>query len=182
MFVVRAIRRQSESGQNPLFNFERMVQRLKVTEKVSALLEPCIKELGYELYDIDFHKEYDNWELVLIIDRPAGITLDDCEKVSRAVEPLLDAADPIEQAYYLTVSSVGLDRPLRLSKDFDRNIGNMLDIKLYSALTEKALKGKKVFTGKLLSHESDTFTVETVAGVLTINKKAAALLRPHIDF
>lgn len=155
---------------------------LKVTEIVSALLESCIKQLGYELYDVDFHKEYDTWELVLIIDRPEGITLDDCEKVSRAVEPLLDKADPIEQAYYLTVSSVGLDRPLRLSKDYDRNIGNMLDIKLYSAPAEKALKGKKAFIGRLVSHDNDTFTVDTQAGVLTFAKKSAALLRPHLDF
>ena len=155
---------------------------MKVTETVAKLVEPCIAELGYELYDIDFHKEYDNWELVLIIDSKAGITLDDCEKVSRAVEPILDEADPIEQAYYLTVSSVGLDRPLRLDKDFDRNIGEALDIKLYSAPAEKALKNKKAFVGKLLSHDKDTFTVETEAGVFTFAKKAAALLRPHLDF
>ena len=155
---------------------------LKVTDTVSALVKPCIEELGYELYDIDFHKEYDNWELMLIIDSPNGITLDDCEKVSRAVEPILDEADPIEQAYYLTVSSVGLDRPLRLDKDFDRNIGNVLDIKLYSAPAEKGLKNKKVFIGRLLSHDKDTFTVETDMGEFTLAKKAAALLRPHLDF
>ena len=145
-------------------------------------MEPVVSELGYELYDVDFHKEYDNWELMLIIDRKEGVTLDDCERVSRAVEPLLDEADPIEQAYYLTVSSVGLDRPLRLPKDFDRNIGTELDIKLYSAPSEKALKGKKAFTGKLLAHDAETFTVETKAGAFTFQKKQAALLRPHLDF
>lgn len=155
---------------------------MKVTETVAAIVEPTVNELGYELYDVDFHKEYDNWELMLIIDSKDGITLDDCERVSRAVEPLLDEADPIEQTYYLTVSSVGLDRPLRLSKDFDRNIGCVLDIKLFSAPEEKALKGKKAFTGKLTAHDADTFTVETEVGTFTFRKKQAALLRPHLDF
>lgn len=155
---------------------------MKVTETVAAIVEPTIAELGYELYDVDFHKEYDNWELMLIIDSKDGITLDDCERVSRAVEPLLDEADPIEQAYYLTVSSVGLDRPLRLSKDFDRNIGVLLDIKLFSAPEDKALKGKKAFTGTLVEHDDDTFTVKTDNGVFTFRKKQAALLRPHLDF
>lgn len=155
---------------------------MKVTERVAAIVEPCINELGYELYDIDFHKEYDNWELMLIIDRAEGVTLDDCERVSRAVEPLLDEADPIEQAYYLTVSSVGLDRPLKLNKDFDRNIGTLLDIKLYSAPADKALKGKKVFTGTLTAHDAETFTFTNELGTFTLQKKAAALLRPHLDF
>ncbi len=155
---------------------------MKITGTVAALVEPAVRELGYELYDVDFHKEYDNWELMLIIDSAEGITLDDCERVSRAVEPLLDEADPIDQPYYLTVSSVGLDRPLRLPKDFDRNIGQKLDVKLYSAPADKRLKGKKVFVGTLVSHDNETFTVETEAGAFTLQKKQAALLRPHLDF
>lgn len=155
---------------------------MKLLERVSAIIGPVISSLGFELYDIEFRKEYGNWELLVTIDRPEGITLDDCEQVSRAVEPALDEADPIEQPYYLTVSSVGLDRPLKLSKDFDRHIGDPIDIKLYSAPSDKALGGKKNFTAKLVSHDENDFTFETDKGCFTLPKKAAALLRPHIDF
>ena len=155
---------------------------MKLLEKVSALVEPKINELGYELYDLEFRKEYGNWELMLTVDKPGGVDLDDCEKVSRAVEPILDESDPIDQPYYLTVSSVGIDRPLKLSKDFDRNLGQKLDVKLYTPPEDPALGGKKNFTAVLLSHDDESFTVATERGEFTFKKKAAALLRPHIDF
>ncbi len=155
---------------------------MKLLERVAGIIGPKISELGYELYDIEFRKEYGNWELLVTVDREGGITLDDCERVSQAIEPELDKADPIEQAYYLTVSSVGLDRPFRLEKDFDRNIGNKIDVKLYSAPSEKALGGKKNFVARLVSHDGESFTFETEKGSFTLPKKAAALIRPHIDF
>lgn len=155
---------------------------MKLLDRVAEIVSPRIAELGFELYDLEFRKEYGNWELLLYIDSPDGVDLDACERVSRAVEPLLDEADPIEQAYYLTVSSVGIDRPLKLSKDFDRNIGCELDIKLYAAPQDPLLNGKKNFTGRLLSHDEENFTFETEKGSVTLPKKAAALLRPHIEF
>ena len=155
---------------------------MKLTEKVAAVVGPKINELGYELYDVEFKKEYGNWELMLIIDKEGGVDLDDCERVSRAVDPILDEADPIEQAYYLTVSSVGIDRPLKLSKDFDRNIGSVIDVKLYSLPEDKALGNKKNFTAELVSHDDESFTVRTDKGEFILKKSAAALLRPHIDF
>lgn len=155
---------------------------MKLTERVAALIGPVITELGYGLYDVEFRKEYGNWELLITIDAPQGVSLEDCERVSRAIDPVLDEADPIEQAYYLTVSSVGLDRPLKLSKDFDRNIGANVDVKLYTAPAEPALGKAKNFTAKLLSHDESSFTVMTQKGEVTLAKKAAALIRPHIDF
>ena len=155
---------------------------MKLTEKVAAVVGPKINELGYELYDVEFKKEYGNWELMLIIDKEGGVDLEDCERVSRAVDPILDEADPIEQAYYLTVSSVGIDRPLKLSKDFDRNIGSVIDVKLYSLPEDKALGNKKNFTAELVSHDNESFTVRTDKGEFILKKSAAALLRPHIDF
>ena len=155
---------------------------MKVTEKVAALVGQKISELGYELYDVEFNKEYGSWELLIYIDSPSGVTLDDCERVSVAIDPMIEEADPIEQAYYLTVSSVGIDRPLKLSKDYDRNIGNAIEVKLYAAPSEKALGKKKNFTAVLTAHDEETFTVEYENGSYTFPKKAAALLRPHIDF
>ena len=140
-------------------------------------MEPTVKELGYELYEVEYQKEFDNWVLTLYIDRPVGVSLDDCELVSNAVDPILDEADPIDQAYYLSVSSLGIDRPLKIDKDYQRNIGNVLDVKLYAAIN-----GRKEYTGTLIDFDKDSFTLELKKGSITIERKKAALVRPHIDF
>ncbi len=150
---------------------------MKLTDRIFELLEPTVKNLGYELYEVEFQKEYDNWVLTLFIDKEGGIDLDDCERVSNAVDPILDEADPIEQAYYLSVSSIGIDRPLKKDKDFHRNIGKKLDIRLYAPMD-----GKKEFTGELISFDAESFTVKTDKIEKQIARKACALVRPHIDF
>ena len=150
---------------------------MKLTDKVFEICEPTVRQLGYELYDVEFQKEYDNWVLTLFIDRPEGVSLDDCELVSNAVDPVLDEADPIEQAYYLSVSSIGLDRPLKKDKDFARNLGKKLDVRLYAPRN-----GKKELTGVLLSYTDDEFTLELPKEQAVLSKKACALIRPHIDF
>lgn len=150
---------------------------MKLTDKVFEICEPTVKSLGYELYDVEYEKEYDNWVLTLFIDRKEGVSLDDCELVSNAVDPILDEADPIEGAYYLSVSSVGLDRPLKKDKDFERSLGSKIDLRLYAPED-----GKKEFTGKLVSYNDEELTVELQKGNKTFRRKACALIRPHIDF
>lgn len=119
--------------------------RLKLTDRIFELTESKVRELGYELYDVEYQKEYDNWVLTLYIDSKDGISLDDCEIVSNAVDPILDEADPIEQAYYLSVSSVGIDRPLKKDKDFQRSIGKTIDVKLYAPLKGKRSSAESLF-------------------------------------
>ncbi len=157
---------------------------MKLTDRIFELTESKVRELGYELYDVEYQKEYDNWVLTLYIDSKDGISLDDCEIVSNAVDPILDEADPIEQAYYLSVSSVGIDRPLKKDKDFQRSIGKTIDVKLYAPL-----KGKKEFCGELASFDAESFTVRTLprkpgeaSETVTVGRRQAALVRPHIDF
>lgn len=151
---------------------------MKITETVRELTEKTVEELGYRLYDVDFLKEPEGYVLTLYIDAQNPITLDDCEKVSRAVELILDEKDPIVQAYYLSVSSVGLDRPLKIEEDYKRNMGKQIDIKLYAPQN-----GKKQFTGVLSAYDNDSISVELKAGeVLKISKKSAASIKPHIDF
>ena len=158
--------------------------RLKLTDRIFELTESKVRELGYELYDVEYQKEYDNWVLTLYIDSKDGISLDDCEIVSDAVDPILDEADPIEQAYYLSVSSVGINRPLKKDKDFQRSIGKTIDVKLYAPL-----KGKKEFCGELVSFDAESFTVRTLRENRAKLRKRSplgagrrALVRPHIDF
>ena len=150
---------------------------LKLTDKIFDIVEPTVTALGYELYEVEYQKEFDNWVLTLYIDHPDGVSLDDCELVSNAVDPVLDAADPIEQAYYLSVSSLGIDRPLKTDKDFKRNIGKVMDVKLYAPLN-----GKKEFSGTLTAFDEETYTIELKSGSETIERKKTALIRPHIDF
>ena len=151
---------------------------MKVTDTVRELTENVITELGYRLYDVDFLKEPEGYVLTLYIDASEPVTLDDCEKVSRAVEPLLDANDPIASPYYLSVSSVGIDRPLKIEEDYARNLNKEIDIKLYAPINKS-----KQFTGVLVSYDDESLTIRTGKGeVLTISKKSAASIKPHIDF
>lgn len=150
---------------------------MKLTDKIFDIVEPTVTALGYELYEVEYQKEFDNWVLTLYIDHPDGVSLDDCELVSNAVDPVLDAVDPIEQAYYLSVSSLGIDRPLKTDKDYKRNIGKVMDVKLYAPLN-----GKKEFSGTLTAFDEETYTIELKSGSETIERKKTALIRPHIDF
>ena len=150
---------------------------MKIADTVRSLLEKPVNDMGYELYDIDYAKEPEGFVLTIYIDSPNGITLDDCEKVSRAVDPILDEHDPIDGAYYLSVSSVGLDRPFKIDRDFERNLGSDVDIKLYAPIN-----GSKNLTCKLTGFDSETITVEIGGKTSVIPRKSLALVRLHIDF
>lgn len=113
--------------------------------KVTELIAPIVDELGYELYHIEYVKENGEFYLRIYIDKETGITLEDCEKVSRPVSDLLDAKDPITDSYYLEVSSPGLYRTLYTDKHLSKNIGNEVAVKL-----GKPIGGKKLLKGSLL--------------------------------
>ncbi len=151
---------------------------LRVIETVEEMLRPHVEGLGYELCDVEFQKEHDNFVLTLFIDKTGGgITLEDCETVSRFVDPILDEEDPIEQQYYLSVSSLGIDRPLKKMRDFERSMGAVLEVRLYAPRNKK-----KKFLGELLSFDEDTFTIDVKGETMMFEKKDVALVRPHIDF
>lgn len=151
---------------------------LKTTETVARLTEEAIAEAGFELCDVEFAKEYGNWVLTLFIDKEGGVTIDDCERISRLVDPILDEADPIEQAYFLSVSSLGLDRPLKKEKDYRRNLGKEITVRLYAPV-----EGKKEFSGTLDAFDADGFTlIENNGETRRFLKKDAALVKPYITF
>ena len=142
-------------------------------QRTEGLLLPILADLNFELVDVEFVKEAGNWYLRAYIDKPGGITIDDCEKVSRILSDVLDREDFIEEAYYLEVSSPGLTRPLKKAKDYDRNIGRPVDIKLF-----RAVEGCKEFTAILASYTDDTVCVTLEDGKeLTIAKKNISLIR-----
>ena len=150
---------------------------MNTAQRVEQLLKGTVEELGYELCDVEFLKEYGDWVLTLFIDKPDGVTIDDCERVSRTVDPILDEADPIEQQYYLSVSSLGLDRPLKKDTDFQRSIGKRIEIKLFAPKD-----GKKEFVGELLRFDETTVVIGQEGGELSLERKSIALARPELIF
>ena len=151
---------------------------MKTTELVETLLRDRVAELGFTLCDVEFQKEYGNWTLTLFIDRQGGVTIDDCELVSRAVDPILDEADPIAQPYYLSVSSLGLDRPLKKDADYERNLGKEITVRLYAPLD-----GRKEYTGTLVAYDEASLTLKLEKGAqIEISRREAALVRPHLRF
>ena len=146
--------------------------------KVLPLLEPIVDANGLELVDLEFAKEGANWYLRVYIDKNGGVSIDDCEMVSRALEAKLDEKDPIEQAYILEVSSPGIDRPLKKEADFVKYQGEIIDVKLY-----KAQGGSKQFQGKLLSLENSVLSIEEENGnVVTFEQKDIASVRLAVIF
>ena len=131
-----------------------MAKEKNTETKVLAIVEPILAEKALELADLEFVKEGPNWYLRIYIDKEGGVTIEDCESVSRILEKKLDEKDPIEQAYILEVSSPGIDRPLKKPEHFQKYMGEIIDIKLY-----KPLEGKKEYQGELKQFENGIITI-----------------------
>ena len=123
--------------------------------KTEQLIQPLIDANNFELVDVEFVKEGSDWYLRVYIDKDGGITVDDCELISRAFNEILDREDYISEQYIFEVSSPGLMRPLKKEKDYKRSVGKPIDIKLY-----KPLDKCKEFTGVLDSYDKDTVTIK----------------------
>lgn len=155
-----------------------MAKKEVYEQKTEALLMPLMEAHQFELVDVEFVKEAGTWFLRAYIDKPGGITIDDCEVVSRALSDLLDEKDFIEEAYILEVSSPGLGRPLKKDKDFDRSLGESVEVRLF-----KAIDKQKEFTGILKAWDKDTVTLEFEdEAELVIERAKIALIRLAFDF
>ena len=112
----------------------KMSKREQYEEKAEKLITPIIEENQFELVDMEYVKEGSNWYLRAYIDKPGGITIEDCEQVSRAFSEVLDKEDYIENSYILEVSSPGLSRPLKKVRDFERSIGKKVEVRTYQLI------------------------------------------------
>lgn len=155
-----------------------MSKRETYEKKTEELILPLIEANGFELVDIEYVKEGADWYLRVYIDKEGGITVNDCELISRAFNEVLDREDYIDDAYIFEVSSPGLLRPLKKDKDYERNLGNLLEIKLFAPLD-----GVKEFEAELKSYdkESATFVMDDEKEV-TIKRSEISLIRPSIEF
>lgn len=155
-----------------------MSKREEYEERTERLITPIIEQNNFELVDVEYVKEGGNWYLRAYIDKEGGITVDDCEVVSRALGDLLDAEDFIEEAYILEVSSPGLGRPLKKEKDFKRSIGEEVEVRTYRAINKQ-----KEFVGLLVSYDKDSVTLQLdEENEMTINRSDIALIRLAFDF
>lgn len=150
----------------------------KLTDSVREAITPILTSMGVELVDIEFEKKYGQDNLTIFIYTQGGVSLDDCERVHMAIDPILDELDPTNgQPYVLNVSSPGLDRPFKTQRDFERNYGTEVEVKLYAPLM-----GKKIYSGVLISRDNNATVIDTEKGELKIENNRIALVRPLFKF
>ena len=150
----------------------------RIVDKGEKIIRPIVEELGYTFVDLEYRKDFSGYVLELIIDKDGGVNLDDCEKVSRALDEPLDKFDITNGASYnFNVSSYGLDRKFKNDYDFNKHKGTLVDIKFYAPF-----EGKKELTATLLDHSDKDITVSFGQKNITIERKLIASISAHLDF
>lgn len=154
-----------------------MTKRESYEAKAVTILEPIVKANGVEIYDVEYVNEAGEWYLRAYIDKEGGVTIDDCETVSRAFSDALDTDDFIEDAYYLEVSSPGLGRTLKKDSHLEKSIGMEVELKTYRPINKQ-----KEFSGILKSFDAETITVEINKKDTQFVRKEVALIKLALDF
>ncbi|MBQ3494369.1 MAG: ribosome maturation factor RimP [Clostridia bacterium] len=150
----------------------------KVETICNEKIRPVIEELGYELVDIEYSKKVDGMNLDFIIDSPNGILIEDCVKVHRAIDELLDEVNPTDDApYILNVSSPGIDRPIKTERDFLRNKNKLVEVKCFAPIN-----GKKLYVGNLIDFTEKTVTLKENDVEVELDRAKVAIITPVIEF
>ena len=149
----------------------------KVTELTAELALPLAEAAGCSLWDVEYVREAGTWYLRVFLDAPEGVSIDQCEAVSRPLSDALDEVDPIQGSYVLEVGSAGAERALKKPEHFAQCMGQEVDVKLY-----RAREGRKELTGALKAYENGDVTVELPGGDVTLEKKDVAQVRLHVAF
>ena len=143
----------------------------KITEKVEALAKPVVEDEGCELWAVEYVREAGSWYLRVLIDKDGGVGIDDGERISRRLDPILDEADPIPDSYVFEVGSAGAERELKRPSDFERYIGSEIEVKLY-----QPYQGKKSYVGTLEAYVGGDVTVSSVL----LKKEQIAQVKLHM--
>ena len=150
----------------------------KVKQICEEKLRPVIEEMGYDLVEVEYVKEFDGMNLIFTIDKEEGVTIDDCEIVNKKIEPIIDELNPTDdKPFTLVVSSPGLDRPLKTDRDLRRNLGNEVTLTLFAKLD-----GKKVYEGVLKAFDEKTVTLSLSEGDKTFERDKVASIKLVIKF
>lgn len=150
-----------------------------IEEKVEQLIKTRVEELGYQLYDVQYVKEGQNYFLRIFIEKENGdIDLNDCEKVNDGINEVLDSADYIKDQYFLEVSSTGIEKVLRKNKHLESNIGNKIEVKLF-----KPINKQKEFVGNLKSFNEEEIILSLDNQTeIKINRKEISLIKTFFDW
>lgn len=169
-------------GFGPLLIVEKERLIMATTSKnvagtVRELILPVAEELGLLLWDVEYVKEGTKMILRVTIDKEDGVGIEDCETMHRAIDPILDEADPIEGAYYLEVSSPGIERDLRTDEHIMMSLGERVEIRLYAPVN-----GSKSFSGILADYKDGKIALETAGGSLSFERSAVSKMKTVFDF
>ena len=151
----------------------------KITEKVTKIVKPIVEEEGCILWDVEYVREAGNYYLRIFIDKEEGMSIDDCERVSRRIDPVLDEADPIPESYIFEVCSAGIERELKYPWHFESFIGSTVEIKTYSPID-----GRKSLVGELEAYNSENGNVTLKIGEesIELEPKQIAQARLYVEF
>ena len=150
---------------------------MKITEQVEAFAKPIVEGLGCRLWDVEYVREGSEQFLRLYIDKDGGVDIEDCEKIHRAVDPVLDEKDPIPTSYHFEVCSAGLERALKRPSDFEQFMGSPILIKLY-----RPKNGLKEVPAILRGYEDGKVIAEAGKETITFEKSEVALVRLRVEF
>lgn len=150
---------------------------MKITQTVAALAKPIVEARGCSLWDVEYVREGADYILRVAIDKEGGVDIDDCEAISRALDPILDEHDPIPDRYQFEVCSAGLERALKRPEDFARFLGSPVTVKLY-----RPVNGQKEIPAVLRGYEDGRVTVDTGKETVTFEKSQVALVRLRVEF
>jgi ribosome maturation factor RimP len=149
----------------------RSIMKKSIKETVREAILPTVTELGYRIWDVSYQKIGADYHLEITIDSDDGIGIEDCEKVHRAIDPILDECDPIESFYYLEVSSPGIERELKCDEHITLSLGEVVEAKLFTARD-----GRKSITGELKAYENGTVTIAEGENEISLTKSEIAKL------
>ncbi len=150
---------------------------MKITDQVTAFAKPVVESFGCELWDVEYVREGSERYLRLYIDKEGVVDIDDCERIHRAMDPILDEKDPIAESYHFEVCSAGLERPLKRPSDFERFMGSPILVKLY-----RPRNGLKEIPGILRGYEEGRVTLEAGKETIVFEKSEVALVRLRVEF
>ena len=147
----------------------------KITDKVTALAKPIVEEEGCSLWDVEYVREAGSWYLRVFIDKEGGVSIDDCERISRRLDPILDEEDPIPDSYVFEVGSAGAERELKRPSDFEQFMGSQVEVRLY-----QPVKGSKTFVGTLDGYDNGKVTVTVGKETMAFEKAQTAQVKLHV--
>ena len=149
----------------------------RVTDSVTELARPVVEQAGCTLWDVEYVREAGTWYLRVFIDKEDGVSIDDCEAISRALDPILDEADPVPDSYVFEVGSAGAERELKRPGDFQQFTGSEVELRLY-----QPLEGSKSFVGTLKSYDEDgTVTITVGKKDMSFTRAQTAQVRLHVS-